>query len=407
MKRIIVIFSLFMLAACDGHIQPRPSQKELKKITAVMPVEVDWVKQLSSGLIEANGGVHLDLKKDVFFMSDGKVDLVRFSAKDAEQLGTLNIGGSLNGALRVTQKNIYAVTEHGMAYKLDRETGGQLWSQNLTSESLVAPVVSKGIVIFQTNDGNISAYRDDNGDPLWSYTRSLPSLSLRGTAQPVIADDVLVAGLASGRVVTLSIFDGKLIWESTLSVPKGRSNLERMVDIDGQILIADDVIYVGGFQGRIAALSRESGRLLWSRELSTPYGLVFSESRKTIYLTDDKGHVWALDRATGATVWRQDGLAGRIVTAPQVQNGQLMVGDRQDNLFWIKASDGVISGHLHYYDLLEMGGEWAPTDVIAEGYDGLDDFPQPRGVASIVSRQDVALVAFRNGMVAHLKHTAK
>ena len=401
--RLFPVLLVLILGACEGQISPRPGQGELKQIAKQMPLKIDWVKPVSSRLVENNGGSHLVINQNGFIASDGKNKLNQYSFNDAKLQWSADIEGGLNGSLMATDKYIYAVTDNADVFKLDRATGKRVWRGSVSSESLVAPVVGKGVVIIHSNDGNITALRDDSGDQLWVYSRSLPTLSLRGTATPLISGDVVIAGLASGKVVTLSIYDGKLIWETALSVPKGRSNLERMVDLDGEILLHNDVIYVGGFQGRVAALAMDSGRILWSRELSTPYGLVMSADKSTIFLTDDNGDIWSLDRATGATIWRQDALRGRISTHPATQGEFLIMGDRQDNLFWINQRDGVVAGQMHYYDLMESGGAWAVSDVLTDGYAELDAFPQPRGVAGMVGSKEHMLVSFRNGMVASLK----
>ena len=403
MLKQLVLFSLLVtVSACSARLEPRPALSELKGIADVMSVKVNWARSVSVSMFENNAANQLAVSGKHFYVTDGIQSLQKRALNDARPVWEADIGGVMNGAILLDKQSVYAVSDNADFVKLDREHGTQVWRTRVSTESLVAPVLARGIILVQTVDGKIAAFREENGEQIWVYSRTLPKLSLRGTAQPVVAGDVVIAGLASGRLVALSLFDGKLVWESTVAVPKGRSSLERMVDIDGNMLLHDGIVYVSAYQGRVAAMSVDSGRLIWARELSSAKGLVFSADKSMVYLTDAEGNLWSLDRESGATIWRQDALKGRLSTRPSVHGTHLVVGDRQDNLFWINQQDGVLSGHLHYYDMMEAGKLWHTVDVLDLGLEALDSFPEPRGIASASTLGQTAVVAYRNGVVASI-----
>ncbi|MDH5694586.1 MAG: outer membrane protein assembly factor BamB [Gammaproteobacteria bacterium] len=241
---------------------------------------------------------------------------------------------------------IYLGSHDAEVWKLSLEKGEVVWRKRVSSEVLSSPIIGDHKVIVQTSDGQIQSLRESDGGAVWTYDRSVPLLSVRGTSEPVVVGQSVIAGFASGRVVSLSIRDGKLQWESTVAVPKGRSELERMVDIDGFLAHDADNLYVVSYQGRVAAYTLVSGRNIWARELSSYSGLSLGE--QYLFFTDDKGRIWSLDKSSGATLWMQDKLEGLAVTAPAVYSDKLIIGDTKGDLYWLSQADGAILGRVNY-----------------------------------------------------------
>jgi len=198
--------------------------------------------------------------------------------------------------------------------------------------------VAGDLLVVQTIDGKISVYKTTTGKKLWSYGRSIPKLTLRGTSMPLVVNETVLAGFSDGRLLSLSLDTGELLWETTIAVPHGRTDLERLVDIDGLFRAADGVVYVSSYQGRVVAASIESGNVLWARDMSSYTGLTVSEEQ--IFITDATSRVWALDGRTGATLWRQDSLMGRELSVPVVQGSTVVVADYDGFVHWLSRDDG-------------------------------------------------------------------
>ena len=165
---------------------------------------------------------------------------------------------------------------------------------------------------------------------------------LRGNAPPVIQGDMVYIGYDSGFVVALSLLDGRQQWEQRVSEAVGRTELDRMVDIDGEIVVTPGELYAVSYKGDIMAMDPNSGRPLWTRDLSAFTGLALSGDR--LLLSDSRGTVWALDRRSGAALWRQDGLAFRWLTTPVVQGDYVVVGDLEGYLHWLAVDSGEFAG---------------------------------------------------------------
>ena len=199
-------------------------------------------------------------------------------------------------------------------------------------------------MIVQTADGNVAALDAADGSQLWVYDRSVPVLTLRGTSTPAVRHGVVIAGFSNGKLVALSEDQGFVVWETSVAIPKGRSELERIVDIDGSPVIVGTAVYVTTFQGSVAVLDIQSGDLGWKRDMSSHTGLGVDFSQ--VYVSDDQSHVWALSRSSGASEWKLDELEYRQLTVPVPFNDYVAVGDLEGYLHLLSRYDGRVAARV-------------------------------------------------------------
>ena len=229
-------------------------------------------------------------------------------------------------------------TGDGRVIAREADTGKVRWVAKVSSEVLAAPTAGDGVTVARTGDGRLYGLNSASGAEMWVYERSVPTLTLRGVAPPVIDADLALAGFDNGRLAAVSLKSGKMVWESPLAIPTGRSDLERMVDVDAPPVVVGTMAYVASFQGAVAALSIADGKILWTREVSSYEELSVGDER--VYVTDDKGSIWALEAQTGKSVWKQEALANRFVTAPIFFQGHVVVADFQGYVHWLDAATG-------------------------------------------------------------------
>lgn len=239
-------------------------------------------------------------------------------------------------------------TRTGEVIALNAATGRILWYSGATSEVLAVPAVADGIVVARAADGRVFGLDASNGHRIWISEYAVPSLTLRGTSDPVVAGDSVYVGLASGKVAALRLKDGKEEWEATVAVPKGRSDLERMVDVDADPVVRGGGVFAVSYQGRLVAIGQSSGRVVWTRDVSAYTGLAVD--RSNVYVTDADNQVWAFDAYRGASVWRQNKLAGLHLSGPVVDGDYVVVGDNQGYLDWLSIRDGSLAGRLYVAD---------------------------------------------------------
>lgn len=227
----------------------------------------------------------------------------------------------------------------GDVVALDAGNGGERWRARVSSEVVSAPAVDGGTVYVRSNDGRIYAFDANDGKQRWVNDRAtVPLLSLRGNASPRIAGDLLLNATDAGKVMALRASDGAPAWEQSLATAEGRSEVERLSDVDGDLKIDGDVIYAAAYHGQVVALNLASGRPIWTRALSSYTGVDVSASQ--VYAVDDQSQIWALDRTSGASMWKQDALQYRWLSGPAVQGDYVVVGDLEGYVHWLAISDG-------------------------------------------------------------------
>ena len=229
------------------------------------------------------------------------------------------------------------------------ENGELLWKSTVSSEVLSVPVVANGIVVVRTTDGEIIALSEKNGGKLWNYEHNAPALSVRGIGAPVIVGENVIEGYDNGKLMALRLTDGKYVWETSVAIPKGRSEVERLVDLDVDPIEVTGVLYIASYHGGAAAISELDGDVLWRNEAISSYTGMGHDFRY-LYLSDSTDNVWQLEQRTGSSLWKQKDLHQRKLTAPTVYENYVVVGDFEGYVHWLSTSDGRQLGRIKVAD---------------------------------------------------------
>ncbi len=250
-------------------------------------------------------------------------------------------------------------TSNGEVVALSEQDGSEKWRARVSSEVLSVPKAGMGVVVVHTIDGKLYAMDANDGKSKWVYDRSIPVLTLHGNSSPVISGSAVICGFASGKLIAFDLEGGQQIWESTIAVPTGRSELERMVDIDGDPVLQNGMIYVATYQGQLAAVSEKSGDVVWRRKLSSYAGL--GADFENLYVSDAEDKVWAIDPKNSSSLWKQSKLHGRKLSAPAVLGAYVVVGDFEGYLHWMSPEDG------HMVARTRVGDQSITTPPVVDG----------------------------------------
>ncbi len=242
----------------------------------------------------------------------------------------------------------YAVifaTSNAEVVAFSLETGEKQWVSSVSSEVLANPVIAVNSVIIRTTDGKLTALDEKDGSELWTFERSVPALSIRGTGTPIIVGDKVIAGYANGKLLALRLIDGKNIWETSVAIPGGRSEIERLVDLDVDPVETDGVIFISSYQGGTTAILDLNGDVLWrNKDVSSYSGL--SYDWRYLYVSDTVSHVWQLDQGNGGSLWKQDELTNRMLSTPVAYGDYVVAGDFEGYVHWLAVSDGRQLGRI-------------------------------------------------------------
>lgn len=325
-----------ILAGC-GSAPVREPPAPLPAFQPAFQVQEAWSVEVGAGTQDYLGLVPIARAGTVYAAgSAGRVSALTAESGKREWQTDLDL--AVGGGVGVGADIVAVGTRRGQVIALARDSGKQVWTASVSSEVLAPPALGDAIVVVQTVDGRVFGLSAADGKRLWVYERSEPALSLRGTAAPVIAGDVIIAGFGSGKLVVLSLDGGRPLWETTVSQPRGRNEIERLVDVDAPPVLAEDAVYAANYQGKLVAVNPRGGNVIWSRDVSTYTGLAADATH--LYVTDEHSHVLALDRSNGASLWKQEALRGRRLSPPAVHGDFVVVADYEGYVHWLARADG-------------------------------------------------------------------
>lgn len=319
----------------DDNAEPAAPLSEIK---ATIKVTTHWSRNVGKSGKEGLVNLRPVVADGKLYIASGDGQVSALDAKTGKTLWHVDTRARLGGGPGVGDALVLVGTRDGELIALAADDGKEVWRSRVTSEVLSVPSASLGIVVTRAIDGRLFGLSAVDGKRLWTYDRTVPVLTLRGSSSPVLYRGLVIYGSDSGRLTALSQKQGFILWEKSIAFPSGRTELDRIVDIDGDPLVKDDIVYVASYQGSIVALDIKTAKLLWKRNFSSFNGM--SADRKNLYVTDDQGNVWAIDRNTGASLWKQDKLLNRQVSGPGVIGDYVVVGDFEGYLHWMSIDDG-------------------------------------------------------------------
>jgi outer membrane protein assembly factor BamB len=292
---------------------------------------------------------------DVFAAGGNRV--VRIAITSGNTVWKTDAGAKLSAGASAGRGLVLVGTSKGELLALDRNNGQVRWKAALSSEVTGQVLVVGDNIIARTGDGRVQGLAVADGSRKWLYTRNLPVLSLRGSGGMVVRDEVLYAGFPGGKLVALNATNGAQLWEATVALPRGATELERVTDVMGNPVVDERQVCAVAYQGRVACFDRRNGELLWARDTSSNSGLSMDE--RNVYVTDDKDAVTAYDKTSGRAGWRQDKLARRDVTAPLALGAWVVVADGEGYVHVLSTEDGSFVARAK----VDSGVHAAPVDI--------------------------------------------
>ena len=346
MKRawLMIVLAAFALGGCkwlqnvgkkDNVEPPTP----LSEVNASLGVQSLWTASVGKGAAVSGARMRPAVVGDRLYVASVDGTVQAFDANSGRSLwivrdksqrwsggpaanGELVVVGSLDGVLQA-----FAASD-----------GSPRWQVRINAEIITAPAISDGLIAVRAQNGRLFGIDPADGTRKWVYEQSVPVLSLRGNSSPVIGDGLVFGSYDSGRIVAVRSSDGTLAWSQMLSAAEGRTEVERLADADGQIVLDGNEVFAAGYRGQMGAFYADSGRPAWGRDMSSHAGVATSST--AVVVSDAEGNVWAFDRQGGANLWKQEALRHRWLSAPAVVGSHVVVGDLEGFVHWLDLADG-------------------------------------------------------------------
>ena len=342
----VLTAALLIIAACskDKDVDKPAVLSDIKhptlKVERIWTAKIDdkGAQQLRLGLSLAVAGNH------VYAAGYHKGDVAAFDLATGRTVWRTRTKAPLSAGAEVSDDLVAVGSSQGEIIALNATDGKIRWRVRLNGEVLSSPAISERVIAVRTVDGKLHGLSPQDGHELWSAEQQVPRLSLRGTSRPVIAGDLTLCGFDNGKVMAINMNDGSMQWEATIAPPHGRTELERLVDVDATVRVSGQDVYAVGFQGRVAMLALDTGQIWWSHDASSYRGLGIDDD--ALYMASADGEIVALRRRTGAEIWRQKALLRRGLSNVVVMDDSLITSDFQGYVHFLDKATGAIEARV-------------------------------------------------------------
>lgn len=379
LKNLLLLSSLLLLTACSAFSDIKTDLSErmfgrevmdppeaLSEIKPTASASVLWQAKIGDA-----GDFHFTpaVEAGYAYVASAEGEISKIDVTNGNQSWRVAVGEKISGGVGVGGSLVLVGTQKGLLYAYDI-SGKLQWKSKLSSEVLSVPKYFDGLVIVRTGDSRIYGINANDGSRKWVYDRTGPALALRSSAGVVVDGGAVYAGFAGGKLISIRADNGKLMWEASVAQPKGVTEIERIADITSLPVIDGPLVYAVAYQGRVAAVDRATGRIIWNRDISSLSGLSAEDAR--IFISHYLGSVYSLDYATGKTFWRQGELKNRHLTAPLPMGSVLAIGDVEGYIHFLSREDGAFSARVKLSDskVLPQMTLINPNTLLAQSVDG-------------------------------------
>lgn len=354
MRRSFQFFVLFLLvlsmlgcSALSGLFGSRggvdlSAPKELQEFTPTFSVEENWSRDIGDGSEEVFPISIPEIVDNVIYVADRKGDIHAIDQDTGRVNWSVDSKQTITGAVGVGGDLVLIGTDTGQVHAFDRANGEFKWKVQLASQVLSAPATNGEQVVAVTQDGKIYGLNGEDGSQIWLADVNLPLLTLYGNSTPIVFDDIAFMGLDNGKAAAFRLADGARLWEVRVGIPEGKNDLERMVDIDGQLLYHNGNLYAASFQSGVMAINPQAGRGLWFQEGSIQNSP--GAWGGTLVVTQDDGVVKAFNANDGTELWTSEEFKFRNLNSPALTSDYVAFADFEGYLHLLSRRTGKLIG---------------------------------------------------------------
>lgn len=343
-KRLWCVIGLLSLVMLMGCTTPGPKFEQPEDFQQKVSFNEVWgASNGSLGSVRTNLSPNFIDGKDALVIPDDDGDLLVIDAKTGDKVWKTDTKQKFTSAAGEAAGLILMGTQDGHVVAVDKQSGEQRWVTQVSSEVLAAPRGNEHGIVALSIDSRLHGLDPKTGKERWTFDATAPALTLRGAASPLILDDMAFVGFSNGQVAIFRLSDGQMVWLETVAKPRGRNEIERMVDIDGTMVHQGNMVYVVTYHGNLAAIDLQTLQVVWSHPMSSYVGLTMAGHQ--LIVSDAEDHVYSVDRTTGEVRWKQDELEERFITTPAVYEDYVAVADASGYVYALSLQNGHLLGY--------------------------------------------------------------
>lgn len=335
-------------------------------VTSEFTPKTLWQSSIGQGVGQYFSKLKPTFAYNTIYLASRNGELKAISPEDGQVVWKAKVTNKrlprLSGGITAANNQLYIGSENGDVYAVDAKTGETKWISQVTGEVLASPAVDAGLVIVNTSDGSLVALDQKTGVQRWSIASEVPNLTLRGDSSPVALSGGVFWGTANGRLAAAISSHGQMIWQQTVGLPKGSTEIERLVDVDSTPLVIGGILYSVGYNGQLVAVDLRSSKVSWKRPYSSASDMATDGGR--LFIVSDNDHLVAVDARSGLELWSNKQLENRLLTNPVVIKNRLVVGDSEGYLHWLDRA----TGQFVAQQFIDKSGLAVAPIVLSDGY---------------------------------------
>ncbi len=344
MKRVLFLITLSLLINVSCSSDKKKSKKEqfepvkLQEIVEQGQFKRLWTKKLPDSKKSYGYKLIPFVDNKNVYVASQNGDVMMFDLETGSQKWSVDLDQELSAGPGVGVNALLLGTPEGEVIALSKNDGSLLWKVKVSSEILSPPVIDNQLAIVRAQDGRVYALDTRNGDRKWLFDTNIPNLTLRGNSTPIVRAGRVYIGFDNGKVAAIKQESGDVIWLQNVVDSKGKTELARIVDIDGDMALISTDLYLSSAVGKTIAVATESGRVMWSKDLGSAAGV--SASRNHLYIVDKDSNVRALNRTDGTEEWKTTGYKNRLLNKPIFYLGDIIISDLEGYVHVLDGENG-------------------------------------------------------------------
>lgn len=332
---------------------------ELVDINETVKIKKLWSKSIGDGQSEGYLKIQPVISGDSIYVASADGEVVSIERNTGKEQWSVDLEISISGGVGIYENALLLGGSDGSVMQLNASDGSLNWTTRVNGEVLAPPQGNGRVVVAQSYEGRVQGLDFNTGEKLWVFNSNVPVLTVRGTSTPILSNNKVYVGFASGRVLSLESTTGAVAWETRVAIPQGRSEIERIVDVDGTMVLIGKELYAASYQGRLVAIDVGSGRKMWQQDVSSFAGV--SQGFGNVYVTDEDGTVMAYLRNGQGERWSQPALGYRELSRPTPVSSYLAVADFEGYVHLLSQIDGEFVGRV------KADGDGARADMLSDG----------------------------------------
>jgi outer membrane protein assembly factor BamB len=366
LRSVYLLALLLTLSGCstiggwfDSDDEDPTAPVELEAIDEKVSIKRLWSTSIGNGQGDGLHRITPVIAGDRIYAASNDGVVRALDRERGKALWKTSLDRRLSGGVGVYENALLLGSSEGYVVKLDADTGDELWATRLRGEVLAPPQGNGRVVVAQTYDGKLQGLDFVSGEVLWTYDSNVPVLTIRGTSTPVMDGNRVYAGFANGRVLAFDAQTGSIVWEVRVTISQGRSEIDRIVDVDGGMLLSGSELFAASYQGRLVAIDTRNGRKLWQEDVSSFSGVGIGFGN--VYVADEDGTLYAYQRTGQGLRWSQDALGYRQLSRPTPVSSYVAVADFEGIVHFVSQVDGELVGRV------SVDGDGARADMQSDG----------------------------------------